>query len=283
MIAATAAAASGLVAGSGVAAPTTAPSSNTDRENFTLRVDGQRVVGIYHRPQNPRRKSPGVAIFHGFMGNKTDPHRIYFKTAQRRADVGVASVRIDLRGRGDSDGESIDATPQKDFADAKAAVEYLAQQPEVDANRLGVIGLSWGGSLAAILAGQDPRIKAAALWSNVPQSSMDWRPKFFNLDGRQVSDQWGYLVCKQFYDALASINTLDEIAKTKAPLLLVYGSADDSVHQRDVDAFVGRMKDANVSLTTHVVDGADHIFMRYQWEKELLDVTIPWIAKQLMG
>ena len=42
------------------------------------------------------------------------------------------------------------------------AVSYLETRPEVDPNRIGMAGSSWGGYFTTLLAGLDPRLKAAA-------------------------------------------------------------------------------------------------------------------------
>jgi dienelactone hydrolase len=50
-------------------------------------------------------------------------------------------------------------------ADVKGAFEYLSKQDNVDATRLGIIGASYGSSLAIIYAADDPGVKAVALLS----------------------------------------------------------------------------------------------------------------------
>jgi len=77
-------------------------------------------------------------------------HRPFALIADQLARVGVASLRTDDRGVGQTTGPlgSIDT----DIADAKAAFEFLAKQPEVDPKRAGIIGHSVGGTIAPIVA-----------------------------------------------------------------------------------------------------------------------------------
>jgi predicted acyl esterase len=115
------------------------------REPVVLENDGQKPIGIIHRPRTPADRSrPGIAIYHGFVGSKDQPHQILVKLAEALAQVGIVSIRIDFRGRGDSEGDCVDISFEADMADARAALDHLAAQPDVDQGRLGVLGLSWG-------------------------------------------------------------------------------------------------------------------------------------------
>jgi putative CocE/NonD family hydrolase len=79
------------------------------------------------------------------------PHRLTDWTAPRDrqrhpwyAGHGYASVRVDVRGHGNSEGLPGDAYPASEPADAVAVVEWLAAQPWCD-GRVGMFGISWGG------------------------------------------------------------------------------------------------------------------------------------------
>ena len=109
------------------------------REPVMFESDGQAVLGVIHRPRRPRaERLPAVAIFHGFVGSKDQPHQIFVKLAEALAAAGIVALRIDFRGRGDSEGDTVDMTFEGDMADARGALDLLAAQPDVDAARLGL-------------------------------------------------------------------------------------------------------------------------------------------------
>jgi hypothetical protein len=75
------------------------------------------------------------------------------------AENGIVSLAFDYRGFGASDGEPrqhID--PWGQIEDIQTSLSFLETRPEVDPNRLGVWGISWGGSHALIAAAIDPRV-----------------------------------------------------------------------------------------------------------------------------
>ena len=58
-------------------------------------------------------------------------------------------------------------TVSGEIADAIRVLDFLEEHEAVDAQRLGVLGLSMGGAVAASVAGKDTRVKSLALWAAV--------------------------------------------------------------------------------------------------------------------
>jgi pimeloyl-ACP methyl ester carboxylesterase len=79
-------------------------------------------------------------------------HRPFLVLADYLTRRGIAVLRYDDRGVGDSKGSFQSATTFDFVDDARAALDFLAEQPEVDARRVGVIGHSEGAIVASILA-----------------------------------------------------------------------------------------------------------------------------------
>ncbi|MDN5870385.1 MAG: CocE/NonD family hydrolase [Nitrococcus sp.] len=86
--------------------------------------------------------------------NRDDLNHPYF------AGHGYASVRVDIRGSGDSEGVLTDEYTQEELNDGVAIIAWLAEQPWCDGN-VGMIGISWGGfNGLQIAALQPPALKA---------------------------------------------------------------------------------------------------------------------------
>jgi uncharacterized protein len=78
--------------------------------------------------------------------------------AEYLADQGVAVLRYDDRGTGKSTGKFETGT-SADFAnDAEAAFKFLLERPEIDPKRIGFLGHSEGGMLAAMVAARNPKV-----------------------------------------------------------------------------------------------------------------------------
>ncbi len=85
-------------------------------------------------------------------------HKPFLVLADHLTRAGIAVLRYDERGVGESAGDYATATT-KDFTDdALAAVEYLQGRPEIAPNQIGIIGHSEGGIVAPWAAVRNPKI-----------------------------------------------------------------------------------------------------------------------------
>jgi dienelactone hydrolase len=252
----------------------------TQRSPVCLTVDGQQVYGFLHQPAATTDKLPAVLILHGFLASKDQPHRIFVTLAEAVAHAGMVALRIDLRGRGDSEGESIDITPVADLADVAAALDYLAQREDVDAERIGVLGMSWGGTLAAVIAGRDHRVGPVVIWSSgITEQKWDWLAQLSVFDGREAAENWAQLVGRPFYDGLSELHPPEEVRTARGPFLVVYGTEDHAVAP-SIPATEATLAAAGIAHEVLAVEGADHIFMSHAWKQTVIASTVAWLRDQ---
>src|SRR2546425_12614526 len=107
---------------------------------------GQQIVGMLHLPEGKGR-FPAALLLHGFTGTKVEIHRMFVKLSRTLADHGIASLRFDYRGSGDSAGEFEDMTVRSEVADSLEALKFLGRQARINSRRIGVVGLSLGGAV----------------------------------------------------------------------------------------------------------------------------------------
>ena len=123
--------------------------------------DGWTLHGLLRLPDgaDASAKVPGVLLVHGA---KHDQQTYHFM-AQEIAKRGMATLRFDWRGKGQSFVDGAKADQDEMWRDVKAAIEFLASQPAVDGNRLGAVAatLACVNTLQASLG--DPRMKTVVL------------------------------------------------------------------------------------------------------------------------
>ncbi|MDN5795357.1 MAG: alpha/beta fold hydrolase [Intrasporangium sp.] len=168
-----------LTVGSLVAAPTAVSAAEQPAESLTVPVgaepDRTKVTldaSVYGQPGGGRH--PVVLLAHGFGGTK-DSVALQARELQNR---GYVVVTWTARGFGDSGGRIHLDDPNYEVADAKALLGLAAKRPDVQLDspgdpRAGVMGASYGGALALLLAGTDPRIDgvvAAMTWNDLSQA-----------------------------------------------------------------------------------------------------------------
>jgi uncharacterized protein len=119
-----------------------------------------RLVGHLRVPSRAAGRAPAVVISNPFTAAKDQS--VVTGYAQGLAAAGFVTLAFDQRNFGDSDGlPRLHEDLEERLLDLQAAVSYLVSQDRlVDADRIGVLGVSIGGGLAMRLTAFDPRVKA---------------------------------------------------------------------------------------------------------------------------
>jgi pimeloyl-ACP methyl ester carboxylesterase len=109
------------------------------------------IAATLKRP-NVSRQCPAVVLVAGGGPNKRNDSRILNAIADQLAENGIASLRYDKRGLGQSTGDRATCTSGDLADDAHAAIEFLKDRVDIDPNKLGLIGHSEGGTIVQRVA-----------------------------------------------------------------------------------------------------------------------------------
>ena len=131
------------------------------RRNVSFTSQGVQCVGWLYLPDDlaAGEKAPAVVMANAITATKEMVLPAY---AEQFAAAGFIALAFDFRFLGESGGEprgQLFASEQ--IEDLRNAISWLSLQPEVDANRIGAWGASFGGAHVLYLAAFDKRIKAA--------------------------------------------------------------------------------------------------------------------------
>ncbi|MFN0304306.1 MAG: alpha/beta hydrolase [Burkholderiales bacterium] len=125
----------------------------------SLYSEGVRLSGDLFLPEDlrPGEKRAGIVLCHGYTGVRN----LYLPdNARVLNEAGYVVLTFDYKGWGDSDGPKSRLSPYGRVIDAQAALTFLAAQPMVDPERLGLYGTSYGGATVVWTTAVDPRVKA---------------------------------------------------------------------------------------------------------------------------
>lgn len=201
-------------------------------ENVPLAGKPTRVFAYYAVPGEGRGPFPAMVLVHGGGG------KAFREWATLWADRGYAAIAMDLSGRGpdgqrlpDGGPEQSDDEKFRDFAPGEAdqmwsyhavaaavrAHSFLAARPEVDRDRIGVTGISWGGYLTCIVAGIDDRVKVAVpvYGCGFLDENSAWVEPRFRKMGASRTRQWADLFDPSRY-----------LPGVACPILFVNGTND---------------------------------------------------------
>lgn len=260
----------GLTLGQSPALPPIAANAGEE----TIRIDTAfgTIIGTLLLPEG--EPAPVVLLFHGFTGTRNEmavvntQDGVFSRTARHLAAAGFASLRIDFRGSGDSDGNFEDTTFESQIADGLAAMHMIAADLRVKGDRLAVLGWSMGGLVATAVAGRSNKPKAVVLWAAVATPL----PTFSSILGPDViaaglaagdlpvtiSLPWGGEIgLKQaFFEQLKTLDPVAELAAYTGPLLVAHGSLDTVVRPVSADLFLAAHKGSHEKWTAKM----DHEF-----------------------
>lgn len=119
---------------------------------------GVALAADMYKPKNAEGKLPAIAISGPFGAVKEQSSGLY---AQQLAERGFLTIAFDPSFTGESGGMPRRvASPDINTEDFSAAVDFLSVQSDVDADRIGILGICGFGGFAISAAANDTRIKA---------------------------------------------------------------------------------------------------------------------------
>lgn len=242
-------------------------------------------------------KVPGVVMLHGTGSNRDEAGMGYALAAPRMAADGIATLRIDFMGNGDSTASYRDYNYTSAVIDAKAAADYLAGLETVDGGNLGVMGWSQGGTDALLAAEAHPdTFQAVVTWSGALElngaslfagtsfedayaqakkegfytMTFDWREPL------ELGERW--------FQEVAETNILKVTADIKAPILAINGKDDTTVTHDNAEKIVKAAANADSQLL--LVDNCDHTYNVFSGDftalYQTVDATAAFFQAQLI-
>jgi fermentation-respiration switch protein FrsA (DUF1100 family) len=120
--------------------------------------EGHKLTGDLYLPDSLPKgdKRAGIVLCHGYTGVKD----LYLPdNARVLNEAGYVVLTFDYKGWGESEGTRSRLAPMSRVVDVQAAMTFLGLQENVDEDRLGIYGTSYGGATVVWTAAIDPRVK----------------------------------------------------------------------------------------------------------------------------
>jgi uncharacterized protein len=259
-----------------------------NREAITLENHGEKMFAILHRPLHAKRV-PAIVICPGFAGTKCGKFRMFVTLGKELAKQGIAVLRFDYRGSGDSEGEFQDITLEGKKSDTLKWLDFLQNDPQIDPERLGLLGRSLGGVIAILTARHFQAIKSMVLWAPVFKSD-PWRELWEMFKSNKQPDRSKQEILGSLPFRVPNVEFLHQFFKLDLekdlhelkhiPLLHIHGEKDQLVkieHAKDYEK--ARIGLDNTRFLT--LPRSDHDFSDVQEQAVAIQETCQWYLQTL--
>lgn len=259
-------------------------------------LDGLNLAATLVQPDAPTTRA--VVLVHG-GGVTREEGGFFTRLAAGLAEAGVASLRFDLRGHGESEGRMEDLTLASVLNDIRVALAGVREQ--TGATQISLLGASFGGGICAYYAAKRPteldRLVLLNPQLDYKKRTIDTRP-FWQNDhlipeaAAQLTEQ-GYLNFspairhgRAIFNEVFWFDVLGSLGDITAPTLLVHGTKDTLV---PIETTLAALPTFTAEHKLVQIEGSQHGFAVHddpqylnpqsqEWQAFVIQTVVDWIT-----
>jgi uncharacterized protein len=237
---------------------------------------GPTLAGTLTLPRVSRRMPAAVLITGAaqLTRNQGTPPTIPFRDiADELSSLGIAVLRVDDRGVGESTGDASISTTQDEAYDIRGAIAWLRSHPAIDPSRIALVGWSEGGLIAPMIAATDHRIAAIALLNGPPSGlevaefqiryEVERNPAIPPEEKEKTIASMIESQKKHTRSAsIIALDTREHAGRVRAPVLLLNGTTDRHVPPWSAAAYALAFRQGgNRDVTMRLFPNLSHVLV----------------------
>lgn len=242
------------------------------QEYIEIPTNNGTLRGFIHKPM--KDKYPICIIFHGFTGSNIGTKFCYVRLSRLLEQVGIATIRMDFLGSGESDLEFKDMTFKQEFDSACTIVEKMIENNHI--SDIYLLGHSMGGVIASEISKKYPSaIKKMCLWA--PALSLPDSMNYLvgNVSKAKYYDHNGFKISNEFVEDIISRDFYQGLDIYKNELMIIHGNKDTTVPYSISSKY---LKLYNNPIFITIEDG-NHNFDKVKDIEKVIDLTYNFFRK----
>lgn len=243
------------------------------QKKISFEVNKQKINGTLVYPEIIKANSPGILLIHGWQSNEKG----YIPRAQALANLGYICLTFNLRGHGNSEGEINKLSRCDHLDDAIAAYDFLISQKEVDKNKIGVIGSSYGGYMASLLASKR-KIISLVLRAPAIYTDSTYKSPYKKININDLINFRQQKLAKENNSALKSLSQYTR------DLLLIESEKDEVIPRQTIENYLKSVS-PQANFQHQVIKGANHDLGKRtkntKWLNEFIRILEDWFKTRI--
>ena len=249
--------------------------------------DGLEIPAIYYKPHqaSEENKVPALVWVHGGPGGQSRQN--FSSLIQYLVNHGYAVLAVNNRGSsgyGKTFYQMDDLNHgDKDLKDCVEGKNWLAQQPEIDPEKIGIIGGSYGGYMTMAALTYTPEEFAVGVnlfgvtnWIRTLKSIPPWWASFKDALYKELGDPYSADSVR-----LRAISPLFHTDKVTKPLIVLQGSQDPRVLQVESDEIVAGVRANGVPVEYVLFEDEGHGFVKKENQIEAYSKVLEFLEVYL--
>jgi esterase/lipase len=202
----------------------------------------------------------------------TSSEERYKELAKRVSEIGIIGLTINIRGHGDRKDKFDESTINQGVSDALASYDFLTSHDFINPERVGICGASYGGALAAIVAGQR-NVKSLILRAPATYTEEMMEESYKNLMDQE----------RKLFHVMEDLNNTPPIRSLdnySGDLLVILSENDAIIPEIIPDAFLFAARNAR-GKERIVIKEATHNLSENSWREEFINKSVDWFKQTL--
>lgn len=228
-----------------------------------------------------------VVLNHGFASNRIEGLGLFVALARELCGRGFQVASFDRPGQGESDGEFMDVTVDREIAHVSDLLEWMSGEAPIAFPALHLVGMSMGSVVAAAAAAQaSVPVASLTLWSPAAVFADELRGgtvqglPFGDLATKGYVDFLGLPMSQAYIDAAVSFDPYAAADGYRGPVRILHGAADPIVPAVYAERYADVYGDM-AELT--VVEGADHGWSSVPFRATVIGETARFLVAHAVG
>lgn len=263
------------------------PGVTTCRQHH-IRI-GQTLAATLHMPDEMPRAGvcPVVICAHGLTGTRFGSCYRFVRLGRTLAARGIACLAFDFRGCGESDGEFIDVTCDRLQEDLRMVIDWTAQRADIDPQRIGLCGSSFGAFTTARVAPTVQGLRAACFWAPVARPSLLFETHLTDavralLAAQGWLDHRGMPLGRAFFEIPhGEDDGPASLAQTGKPLLIYHAAGDTEVPPEHAHLYADAMEAVGAEAHLVIIEAPDHGMRSVPANDQIIAGTVAWFGRHL--